>query len=396
MPEANYPVACLPIKSPLKCRQKQHSYYIATRFCASSAEEFRESMLTLYGASEIEVEKKVGFRAWANNIVIGDIALNYAACNSAIALHFPELDYVRQQIGMRGRSATTLSGVKVNVDRGQACTTSLGRPMRVDCEPGHERLTLRIRTEALEKKLASLLGTRPKAALEFEPALDLAKPEARQTNHLLRYVIGLFDTESSEPPPVVLRELEQAIIVSFLAANEHPYSRKLDRAAAGRRASPGSPRRGIHRSASARGASPSRSWWKPPASGARAAPRFPAAPRLHADGIRQAGAPAAGAADALEPRRVGDRGILRLRLPVDRPLRPRLSRGVRRAPVGNDPAIGVMSLRRANSRARPGRSPGRRRLTTPLQTSAASGTLRWSFPPAQCRWPPRCPRRRCR
>jgi AraC-like DNA-binding protein len=99
--------------------------------------------------------------------------------------------------------------------------------MRVECDPGHERLTLRIKTEALDKKLAALLGTRPKAALEFEPALDLARPEARQMNHLLRYVIGLFDSESSEPPPVVLRELEQAIIVSFLVANEHPYSLKL-------------------------------------------------------------------------------------------------------------------------------------------------------------------------
>ena len=196
-------------------------------FRASSAEEFREALLTLYGASKVDVEESAHFRAWANNIAIGDIALNYAACNTTIALHFPEMDYVRQQIGMRGRSATTLSGVKVNVDRGQACTTSLGRPMRVDCERGHERLTLRIKSAALEKKLAALLGMRPKAALEFEPSLNLAKPESRQMNHLLRYVIGLFDTESSEPPPIVLRELEQAIIVSFLAANEHPYSRKL-------------------------------------------------------------------------------------------------------------------------------------------------------------------------
>jgi hypothetical protein len=196
-------------------------------FRASSAEEFREALLTLYGASRVDVEKSTDFRAWGNNIALGDIALNYAACNTSIALHFPEMDYIRQQIGMRGRSATTLSGVKVNVDRGQACTTSLGRPMRVDCEPGHERLTLRIKSKALDRKLAALLGTRPKAALEFEPSLDLAKPEAKQMNNLLRYVIGLFDTESSEPPPVVLRELEQAIIVSFLAANEHPYSRKL-------------------------------------------------------------------------------------------------------------------------------------------------------------------------
>lgn len=196
-------------------------------FRASTPEEFREALLTLYGASRVDVEKSRNFLAWVNNVAISDIALSYAHCNHRIALHFPEMDFVRQQIGTRGRSTTTLSGVTVSVDRGQACTTSLGRPMRVDCEPGHERLSLRIKTGALESKLAALLGGKPKAALEFEPSLDLATPAAQQMNHLLRFFTELFDEEKSEPGPLVLRELEQAIIVSFLAANRHPYSLKL-------------------------------------------------------------------------------------------------------------------------------------------------------------------------
>ena len=173
--------------------------------------------------------------------------------------------------------------------------------MRVECEPGHERLTLRIKTEALEKKLASLLGTRPKASLEFEPALDLATPAARQINHLLRYFIGLFDNESSEPPPVVLRELEQAIIVSFLAANEHPYSRKLTDPPPG--AAPRQVRlaeefieahwrEAITIEKTGRSHRHQR---------AGAVPRLPAASRLHPDGIRQAGSAAAGTAMLSDP-----------------------------------------------------------------------------------------------
>lgn len=196
-------------------------------FRAARAEEFREALLTQYGASGVEVEESGNFRAWVNNIEISDIALSYAACNVRSTLHFPEMEYVRQQIGMRGKSTTTVAGVEVNVGRGQACTTSLGRPMRVDCEAGHERLTLRIKIAALESKLAALLGAKPKTALEFEPSLDLAKPAAQQMHHLLRYFVGLFDTEIGEPAPLVLRELEQSIIVSFLVANEHPYSLKL-------------------------------------------------------------------------------------------------------------------------------------------------------------------------
>jgi len=140
-------------------------------FRASSAEEFREALLRLYGASRIDVAESADFRPWGNNIAIGDIALNYAACNSTITLHFPELDYVRQQIGMRGRAATTLSGVRVNVDRGHACTTSLGRPMRVDCEPGHERLTLRISSGRSKRSSPPFSARGPRQRSNSSPRL---------------------------------------------------------------------------------------------------------------------------------------------------------------------------------------------------------------------------------
>jgi AraC-like DNA-binding protein len=196
-------------------------------FRASNAEEFRESMRTLYGVSRADVEKPDRFKAWANYVMLGDMALGYSFCSGRMTLHFPENEHVRQQIAVRGRSATTLAGSTIELDRGRACTTSLGRPMRLDCEGGHQRLTLRIKSEALERKLAALLGTRPKAALEFEPSLDLDQPAAQRMTHLLWFFGRLFDTEATQPPPLVLGELEQAIIVSFLVANRHPYSPKL-------------------------------------------------------------------------------------------------------------------------------------------------------------------------
>lgn len=95
-------------------------------FRASSVEEFRESLLTLYGASHVDIDESRDFLAWGNNIAVGDIAVYYAACNTSFAVSFPEMDYVRQQMAIRGRSTTTVSGVRVELDRGQACTTSLG------------------------------------------------------------------------------------------------------------------------------------------------------------------------------------------------------------------------------------------------------------------------------
>ncbi len=58
----------------------------------------------------------------------------------------------------------------------------------MSCDPGHQRLTLRIKNAALEQKLAMLLGARPKAPLEFEAVTDLNDPHVRS---LVRLVLFL-------------------------------------------------------------------------------------------------------------------------------------------------------------------------------------------------------------
>jgi hypothetical protein len=280
-------------------------------------------LLTLYGASGVDVEKSDSFSAWANSIAVGDIALTYAYCSKKIALHFPETDYVRQQIGLRGRSTTTLSRVTVKVDRGQGCTTSLGRPMRVDCEPRHERLTMRIKTAALESKLAALLGARQGGA-RIRTLAGSRRPGSAADNHLLRFFTGLFDAESTQPPPLVLRELEQAIIVS-LSPKPASLQSKTGGSAARHSAAPCQARRGVHQ-ANWR-AVPSTSWSRLPSAPECCSARS-AAPRLHADGVRQTGPAASGPQDA------GRAGHPSRPLPMPgffaRPLRT--SRGIRRTP----------------------------------------------------------------
>jgi AraC-like DNA-binding protein len=188
---------------------------------------FRHSLLTSYGAARVDIHKPIEFRAWANYIQLGDTALGFAGCNTAIALHFPEMEFVRQQFAVSGRAATTTAGVMTDVNASHACTTSLGRPMRVDCEPWHERLTLRIKTSAIESKLAMLLGVRPKALLEFQPTVDLENPAAQGLFQFVMFLAQQLNEETDRLPPLVLQELEQSIIISFLCSNEHVYSDKL-------------------------------------------------------------------------------------------------------------------------------------------------------------------------
>ena len=100
--------------------------------------------------------------------------------------------------------------------------------MRVSCDPGHQRLTLRVKNTALEQKLAMLLGARPKAPLEFEAATDLSDPHVSSLVRLVLFFGEQLDATSTQLPALVLRELEQAIIVHVLTANQHTYRRQLD------------------------------------------------------------------------------------------------------------------------------------------------------------------------
>ena len=185
-------------------------------------------MLSLYGASDVEVRSSDNFRAWANYVQLESIALGFAGCTTDIALHFPEMDYVRYQVAVSGHAATTIGGKTTEVDSKHACTTSLGRSMTVRCEAGHERLTLRIKTEALEQKLAALIGAKLRGKLEFEPCVNLANPRIEGLLRLTNFLAGQLNSASAQLPSVVVRELEQAIIVQFLMANQHRYSRFLE------------------------------------------------------------------------------------------------------------------------------------------------------------------------
>jgi len=197
-------------------------------FRTTDPDEFRDSLLSLYGASGVEVCGSDSFRAWANYVQLENIALGFAGCSTDIALHFPEMEYVRYQVAVAGSAATTIGGKTTEVDGEHACTTSLGRSMTVRCEAGHERLTLRIKTEALEQKLAALIGAKLRDKLEFVPCVNLADPKIEGLLRLTNFLAGQLNSTTEQLPPVVVRELEQAIIVQFLIANQHRYSGLLE------------------------------------------------------------------------------------------------------------------------------------------------------------------------
>ena len=92
-----------------------------------------------------------------------------------------------------------------------------------------EHVVLRLDPKTLETKLAAILGAPVDGPLQFDPLLDFSDTCA----HLLRdHFFFLVDMVSTSPVPVpklVQAEFEQTLMVMFLYATRHRYSRFLDR-----------------------------------------------------------------------------------------------------------------------------------------------------------------------
>ena len=202
-------------------------------FRASSSDELRQALVARYGASDVKVEDTNRVNAWGNFVQMTDIALGIIGTDTRFSFEFPEVDYVRQQFAIKGRSLTTTSGVTTEIDEHRACTTSLGRPMRVEWSAGHERLTLRVNMAAMGRKLSMLLGARPKGPIEFEPQTNVSLPYVQSLVRLMLFAGEQADATPDQPPPLVLPELEQAVIVNFLTANRHAYSQRLEQQVGG-------------------------------------------------------------------------------------------------------------------------------------------------------------------
>ena len=197
-------------------------------FWTSDPEQLTHAALTVFGATRTEVTTAPNFEARANFLQLQDIALAFGASNSAIVLDYPETDFVRFQIGLKGRAITIAVGEQTEINEQQACITSSDRASRMVCDANHERLTLRLSNTALDQRLVSLLGSRPKGKLEFGTVANLNQPQIQSLWQLIRFFAGQFSSSSCELPPRVLGELEQAITTAFLCANRHTFSHLLE------------------------------------------------------------------------------------------------------------------------------------------------------------------------
>jgi len=198
----------------------------------SEPDELGHTLASVYGVRRFEGPTRGGFHVRGNFVQLQDIALGFSIGVGAIALEFPEADYARLQTALSGHSTTRSNGAVTEIRARQSCITSPGRSARIAFGPDYEHLLLRVKTTALERKLTALLGSKPKAAIEFEPGADNDTPHAVQLRQMIAFVSNLLNSPTA-PPPLVVAELQEAITLMFLSTYRHNFTRLLAREARG-------------------------------------------------------------------------------------------------------------------------------------------------------------------
>lgn len=204
-----------------------------SRFSAirtSDVGELRQRLSGLFSVRSFDVSREVqqDFDAHLNHYQLNDVGLSFARYGSSIEASLSHTDFYLQGFPLRGNGSFAVDGSETIVSRRRGLVTGVGAEVRLRYSPDFEHLIVRVRPHALIKKLSALIGrpVDPPLTMVTDIAPDSQAAEAQF--RLLEFVIGELDREDASLPPLVLAELEQALLVAFLCSNRHNYSHLLN------------------------------------------------------------------------------------------------------------------------------------------------------------------------
>lgn len=193
----------------------------------SDPDEFNFALTKIYGARSLDIPNPVGLRTRGNFIKFNEVAVGFSACGARAIVSFDECDYARMQIPLAGHATTTSNGETTILHGANACVTSPGQSATLDYGESFEHLVLRLSTDALTRKLSTLLDARVSQPLVFHPTACIDDSADRTLRSLLSLVIRQIDESPDGVPALIMQELEQAMIVAFLTGRQHCYSERL-------------------------------------------------------------------------------------------------------------------------------------------------------------------------
>lgn len=162
-----------------------------------------------------------------NHCELSSIGLTYASYGAPVQARISQLDCFVQGFPIRGTGEACWNRHRTAVETTGGVVGGPGSEGTLKYADDFAHVVLRVGSSALTRKLFALIG-RP-----IDPPLQLTgRPVGNPRHHasqvrLLDYLIRELDRTEETLPAAVVEEIEQAVIVAYLNANEHNYSHLL-------------------------------------------------------------------------------------------------------------------------------------------------------------------------
>src|SRR5215813_2386878 len=195
--------------------------------CTRDPDELRERMSLLYAVRTLEVPRSnIRFNARVNHRELQGVGLSYAKYAARVNATLAHGDFYAQGFGIGGYGEAVVDGKTFRVVDKEGGVGGPGSCARLNYQSGFEHLFLKIKPDALIKKLSALIGS------AVNPPFKLAgvfNTSALTTQYrLVRFVISELDRSQEMLPALALTEFEQALMVAYLYSNLNNYSDRLN------------------------------------------------------------------------------------------------------------------------------------------------------------------------
>jgi AraC-like DNA-binding protein len=194
---------------------------------ARDPDELRSRLAPLYAVSKLDLPRsRFQFDAVLNHHQLRELALSYARYGAPVQMTMTNTDFYTQGFGVRGYGEAISDGRLFKIAAGQGGVAGPGATALLDYRANFEHVFLKIPPEALNRKLAALLGNPPGTPLKLKGEYDQAALAAQY--RFLCFVISEIDRSPGGVPQLLLDEFEEALIVAYLLANLNNYTDRLN------------------------------------------------------------------------------------------------------------------------------------------------------------------------
>ncbi len=195
---------------------------------SNKVDDWSAATLPVFGPTQVEPKPgSKAFRALFNLCRLQRTALCYGSFGGAFAVSVPESVSFVQGLPIRGVGQHINNGMVIPDSPRKGAIGAPG-PVALSYQEDFEVFAVFMKPDALSNTLAGLIGAPLGKKLELDRSNYDWRPEPRMIRSLVGLTLAELDREEGDVSPLVLAELEQAILVAFLCGAGHNYSRSLE------------------------------------------------------------------------------------------------------------------------------------------------------------------------